>query len=260
MIERLLDITKTRLSPKDFHWPQSLFEKVIDAQILLDGGDFLLVKTEFFAPKLIKHSSWRTECVGDTYRRIFESVDNSKSFEDISRWFNTIMLPENYEPGKFSHQDYTLQISNRKNAAFVNLRKYPQGSYLIDLINAEVTIYDTMGNIANGGAVSSYTGGEENESLSLEKRTKTLEQLSKQNRLRQSKIVIQAIDGEYEAPFETGKMTFVNYENLSTLQSFDVSEDVTGKIHAADLSEMALQRVLNNFKYLLEECSVEYRK
>ena len=131
---------------------------------------------------------------------------------------------------------------------------------MIDLINAEITLYDQMGNVLTGGAVSSYTGGaEENDSLKPEKRTKTLEQLSKQNRLRQGKIVVQAPDGEYESPFEKDAMSFVNYDTLSVLTSFDIGGDTISRIQAADLSEVALQKTAVRFKCLLEEGCLDYQ-
>lgn len=256
-----MNLTKIREKPKDNHWSQSPLEKVTDARVLLDRDYFVLTKTEFLAPKLIKHATWKTEYVGKTHKRIFELCDNSGSYKDIVRWFYTIMLPESYEQGDFPHQDYTFYVHNPRTTAFVNLREFPQESYLVDIIDAEVTLYDSFGNIINGGAVSSYQSeAKEDDSLLPMERTITLEQLSKQNRLRQGKIVVQTSDGEYETPFEEGQMTFVNYSDLSTLHSFDIGGDVMDRVHAADLSEIALQRVLTSFKYLLEECCVNYRK
>ena len=262
MIDSLIDmelIEKVKENPGDMHWSQSPLEKVTDAKVLLDGRYFVLTRTDFLAPKLVQHSTWRTESIGETYRRGFEESDNLASFQDITRWFYQLMLPENYQSGDFPHADYTLRLCNPKNKAFVNLRIFPEGSYLVDLIDVEVTLPNIDGNAFRGGGNCSYHGDEEdNDSLKPEERTKTLDQLAKVNRMRQGDIVIQTPEGEYEGKF--GENSFVNYDDFSTLHSFDIDERVIGKIHSADLSERYVQRALVIFKRLLEECGIPYRK
>ncbi|MBI2047372.1 hypothetical protein HYT26_04405 [Candidatus Pacearchaeota archaeon] len=240
-------------SPHKMHWSQSLLEQVTESKVLSQGEEFVLVKTDFLAPKLIKDATWRTDGIGETSKNIFERCNNIKTFKDIVRWFYQITLPESYINGEFPHEDYTLHIRSLENNAFVNLRIFPEGSYLLDLIDAEVEVYGDYFNVIARGATSSYSGGaEENDSKKPEQRTKTLNQLTKQNRIRQGKICIQAKDKEYE-------MGFKEFKKLSKAHSSDVGTCVIDRVKKADLSECALKEVLTYFKSLLDGCGVGYR-
>lgn len=264
MLNRLVEkdfLRKIIEEPQQTHWSQSPLESVSSANVLLGGRDFALVKTKFLAPRLIKHATFRTEHIGENYKKVFQLHDNLDAYHNIVSWFNQIILSESYEEGEFEHEDYTLLVYNQKNRAFVNLRQFPNGSYLHDLIDAEVTTYDENGAVVIDGSVSSYSGGaEDNDVLKPEERTKTLEQLAKQNRIRQGRVVVQTDEGDFEAHFQNDLMIFINYDDYSALDSFEVGSGVMDKVRAADLSETALQKTLTRFRYLLGECCIPYRR
>lgn len=262
MINRLFNketLTSVRREPARTHWTQSPLEQVVDARILLCGEDFVLLRTDFLAPMLTRHATWRTEDVGGTQRRIYEMHNNIQMYQNVVRWFYKTSLPDSYAEGLFPHEDYTLRVVNQEMKAFVNLRKYPAGSYLVDLVQADLTVYDALGEPAISGATSSYVGGaESNDPLKPQQRTKTLEALAQQNRLRQGRIFVQTPEGIGETQFDS-PMTLVAYDNFPTLRVFPMSEEILQTIHRTELREVALQRVLTNFKYLLEESCVTHR-
>jgi hypothetical protein len=249
-------LRKIAESPKENHWSQSPLEKVTNATVLLDRDYFVLVKTEFSAPHLIRHATWRTEHVGGANKEIFRLHHNLDNYNRIERWFYTDILPESY--GSYTpHQDYTLWISNNAGKAVVNLRQYPAGSYLLDLIDAYVNWHGVI-----RGGVSSYSGDAEyNDTLTHLERTQTLDDLIKQNRMRSASVHVLTKEGEFEGRFENDadSMTLVDYRNFTIKSGSDFDFSLMDKLHSADKSEIALQGLLSFFKTLLEEYSVPFR-
>jgi hypothetical protein len=250
-----------RKDPKAAHWSQSRFESVSRATVLLDGGSFLMTKTEFNAPKLIGHSSFRTEDVGETYRRMYAERGNLETFKRVEQSFH-LSLMTNYAREAVSHVDYTLWVFEPSGKEFVNLRIYPPGSYLLDLTFVE---FDTVRTseltlVRSIGARSSYSGGAgDNDGLSPAERTKTLPQLAKQNQLDGGTLSVMTSHGEFEGDIE-GNGLLINHDDLSTLDMADLDQNTLDTIESAKQSEFEFQRIFRRFMLHLGQCSVDYRK
>ncbi len=239
--------------PQRAHWTQSPYEIVTCASLIFHSPYMVLAHTEFDAPKLVRRTSWTTDAIGVSQREQFAKYNNLRSFANIVRWFHE-EFDQNYIPGAFPHKDYTLWMLSPTANVFINLRQYPEGSFYIDSVLADVELYSAAGERITGGIVSSKQA--DAETLPREQRTQTLDALCRQNRIRQGSIVLQTDAGKYE-----GKMgeALLNFATLETLQSFEV-DGLTEKINLADLSEQGLQAALLRFKALLDEAGIAYRK
>ena len=255
-----LHISQIRKKPKEMHWSQSPLEKVLGAEILLDGRDFVFVRTDFSAPRLAKYSWLKTEDIGKFAKREYVKYDNLKSFDDLTRWFYTINLPESYQKGDFIHTDYTFYQANEKFNAFVSMRIYPKGSYFVDLINGNAELFGAEGARFTGASNSSFQGGDEedNDQLNSEERTKTLLELTRINRFRQGKVILQTSSGDYEGNPDND--LFVNQDDLSSIDSLDLGDRIVNTLWSGELCENQLQIIFQRFKGILEECNVSYRR
>lgn len=289
---------KVRKDPKHNHWSQSPLEKVTDAKILLDDNNLVLVKTTFSAPKPINHITWGTEFVGKTnidyeieyfsthfdHKKSMEKIRNILGKDAISltppgaeaqvqmrlRWANE-EFKRSYSKGEFPHTDYTLWICNQRINSFVNMRLFPEESFLTDRIKAEIKLFDELGNPivdSSGHPISNYSkdsyfsrdGTDEN--LCPEERTLTLDQLIKENRIREGSIILMDNGTEYEGKFMgKGKLSdFKSADGISSIPSFELPDRIIELFTVGDLKERYLNKVLIILKNYLEECNISYRK
>lgn len=257
---------KVQQSPEEYHWSQSQFERVKSAKVLEADEYHVLTETNYLAPKLVRRSTCRTDHAGKIHLRIAQMLGSVNFFEDYQRNLREVQeaINTNYENGDFPHTDYTLWLVKPNTRAFVNLRVFPEGSYLVDLINAEVEMFDGNGKrIGRIGSTDSYLSYRDDlDDLNPEGRTLTLDQLAKRNRLRDGSINLDTPQGTYSGVMEKGDehIIFTNPDDPLPLNFFMLDEENRSRINQADLSEQSIQNVLVYFKNLLDKHWIPYRQ
>ncbi|MBW2991772.1 hypothetical protein KY345_00960 [Candidatus Woesearchaeota archaeon] len=277
-INNLVDegfINAVKKDPANFHWTLSFLERVVDASVLWDSEELVLTKTDFLAPKIKNHSTYRTEHVGE---RIIERIRRARNEywrdgdEYVTQFYRWALesIKDNYEDGKFLHTDYTLWHCDPRIKSFSNMRIYPEGSYILDLITSDIEVFDGKGRRLTGGGVDSYnppevdTSEAEIDTRKPHQRTQTLDELEKQN----FTIGLQTPDGEYKGTIDEEALENPNEpihlfkkEDFDIINLFqDLSLDTVDRINLAYLSEKYLQRTLNMFSTILTASGVPYRK
>lgn len=283
-------------NPVGSHWSQSHLERVTDAQVLLSGTDFVLTKTAYKAPRQMRHATYGTHFLGETNRREmlrhfsedfidsraelqrslkgvgrrlhFSPINPVEQVERYMRWAQE-EIAKSYENGEFPHIDYTLWLRRPTIHAFVNLRVFPEDSYLVDRIFAEVRVFDKDGKPLSdkqGFPISDYSNDSyssgSHETLRPEQRTKTLEALALENRLRGADVVIMDDGEEFIGKIQgNGQLgTFANADGIRVLYGFELPENIIEMFAIGDVKERYLQKVLSFFRIMLDEVGVKYRR
>lgn len=253
-------VRTAQAAPMQAHWSQSPFERVVDSAVLTGTASGpTLVRTNFLAPKIVGKTLWHTEDVGITAMEVYRLSDNLVSYNRIFNWFHQA-FPQAYHKGEFPHSDYTMWISGKKIRAFANLRQYPEGSYFVDMIRAEVSILGPMLEEVSGGAINSYIGSQHDlPSFLPHQRTRQLPELIKFRKTMEKRFMIQSPEGEFPvAPFEIEGWFEPCYDMPPESNPFD--DNPYERIKLAMQGEKMLQKILDVFKLYLDNLRVEYRK
>ena len=246
-------IKKVRDNPKAMHWSQSTLEKVTDAEILSEGIDYILTKTRFLAPVMIRPSPYRTEYLGETFRTITQAEQDARSGDGEAYWTEIVKQSKesmrlNYGKNGVLHEDYTLWWSGKEARVFVNLRHYPKGSFFVDLIIASLEIGDrdleNLSEVSRGSIRDGFSYA-----LKPKQRTMTLDEMIGNNRME----TVILIKPEGELRYKISSLNDIDNLNYAGVSG-------TEKVRMDFLNEVALQNRLLFFKMILDECSVHYRR
>ncbi|MBS3096921.1 hypothetical protein J4480_05800 [Candidatus Woesearchaeota archaeon] len=246
-------IKQVKNNPRAMHWSQSYLEEVTDAEVLSENHDYVLTRTKFLAPVMIKPSPFRTEEIGETFRFITQTKQNAHSDDGKLYWAKIIGLAKqaiehNYGERCALHEDYTLRVRDNLSRAFVNLRVYPEENFLMDMIAASVELMTNPSEYTMEASRNSLRNGWWDPRLKKEKRTRTLDEMIESNRADEIELT------------RNGKKSIVRISSLSDINSL-CYDGVVGmeEVKTNYLGEVALQSTFLLFKTKLIECSVPYR-